>query len=79
MSTDLKTSVKRARTLPPRQRQVLICLARGLCIKETADELSISESTVKQARVRIYSILQVQNDREATRIACHAHLVTLVD
>lgn len=75
MSTDLQTAIARAKALPPRQRQVLACLGRGLLAKETADELGVSLSTVSNTRTAIYRTLGVTNAPEAVRVALAAQLV----
>lgn len=75
MSTNLTEAAERAGRLPPRQRAVLVCLARGLLAKETADELSLAQGTVKNTRTVIYRKLGVNNATEATRVACVAGLV----
>ncbi|MDE2106244.1 MAG: response regulator transcription factor [Patescibacteria group bacterium] len=75
MSTDLQTAVTRALALPSRQRQVLVCIGRGLLVKETAAELEIAESTVKNTRAMLYRRLGVNNAAEAVRVACAAKLV----
>jgi DNA-binding NarL/FixJ family response regulator len=62
-------------TLPPRQRQVLECLGRGLRAKETADELGMALNTVKHTRALIYRKLDASNAAEAVRRACRAGLL----
>lgn len=55
--------------LPEYLRPVLKHMAAGLPIKQTAVELSVTESTVKVYRERVYSKLSVKNAAGATRIA----------
>ena len=75
MSTDLKAAAAKAKALPERQRAVLMCLARGLLVKETASELCMAERTVKNTRAMIYGKLGVNNAVEAMRVAYQANLV----
>ena len=60
--------------LPPRQRQVLQAMARGLLNKQIAWELKISEKTVKMHRALLIGRLGVGTSAEAIRIAVEAGL-----
>ena len=60
--------------LPPRQRQVLELMARGLLNKQIAWELKISEKTVKMHRALMLERLGVATSAEAIRIAVEAAL-----
>ena len=60
--------------LPPRQRQVLELLARGLLNKQIAWELKIAEKTVKMHRALLLDNLGVATSAEAIRIAVEAGL-----
>ena len=60
--------------LPPRQREVLEHLARGLLNKQIAWELKISEKTVKMHRALMLERLGVATSAEAIRIAVEAGL-----
>ena len=60
--------------LPPRQREVLEHLARGLLNKQIAWELKISEKTVKMHRALLLDRLGVSTTAEAIRIAVEAGL-----
>ncbi len=60
--------------LPPRQREVLEHLARGLLNKQIAWELKISEKTVKMHRALLLERLGVSTTAEAIRIAVEAGL-----
>ena len=60
--------------LPPRQREVLEHLARGLLNKQIAWELKISEKTVKMHRALMLDRLGVSTTAEAIRIAVEAGL-----
>jgi PAS domain S-box-containing protein len=64
----------RVGTLPPRQRQVLQLMARGLLNKQIAWELKISEKTVKMHRALMIDRLGVGSSAEAIRIAVEAGL-----
>ena len=60
--------------LPPRQKEVLACMARGLLNKQIAWELKISEKTVKMHRALLLERLGVTTSAEAIRIAVEAGL-----
>jgi PAS domain S-box-containing protein len=60
--------------LPPRQREVLQGMARGLLNKQIAWQLKISEKTVKMHRALLIERLGVQTSAEAIRIAVEAGL-----
>ena len=60
--------------LPPRQREVLELMARGLLNKQIAWELKISEKTVKMHRALMLERLGVATSAEAIRIAVEAGL-----
>lgn len=60
--------------LPPRQREVLEHLARGLLNKQIAWELKISEKTVKMHRALLLEQLGVSTSADAIRIAVEAGL-----
>ena len=60
--------------LPPRQRQVLAQLSRGLLNKQIAHRLGISEKTVKMHRALLLEKLGVGTSADAIRIAVEAGL-----
>ncbi len=60
--------------LPPRQRQVLEGMARGLLNKQIAWDLKISEKTVKMHRALLLERLGSATSAEAIRIAIEAGL-----
>jgi PAS domain S-box-containing protein len=60
--------------LPPRQRQVLQAMARGLLNKQIAWDLKISEKTVKMHRALLIERLGVGTSAEAIRLAVEAGL-----
>jgi hypothetical protein len=60
--------------LPPRQRQVLAAMARGLLNKQIAWQLKISEKTVKMHRALLIERLGAGTSAEAIRIAVEAGL-----
>ena len=62
------------RSLPPRQRQVLEQLSRGLLNKQIAHRLGISEKTVKMHRALLLEKLEVRTSADAIRIAVEAGL-----
>jgi PAS domain S-box-containing protein len=67
-------AVERVKCLPPRQRQVLQAMARGLLNKQIAWELKISEKTVKMHRALLIERLGAATSAEAIRIAIEAGL-----
>ena len=67
-------AAERVAGLPPRQRQVLDGMARGLLNKQIAWELKISEKTVKMHRALLIERLEVGTSAEAIRIAVEAGL-----
>ena len=60
--------------LPPRQREVLQGMARGLLNKQIAWQLKISEKTVKMHRALLIERLGVRTSAEAIRIAVEGGL-----
>jgi PAS domain S-box-containing protein len=60
--------------LPPRQREVLQLMARGLLNKQIAWQLKISEKTVKMHRGLLLQRLGVATSAEAIRLAAEAGL-----
>jgi DNA-binding NarL/FixJ family response regulator len=62
-------------SLSPRELQVLRLIAGGGPVKEIADALSLSVSTVHTHRARILEKLGLRSDVELTRYAVRFHLV----
>lgn len=60
--------------LPPRQRQVLELIAKGLLNKQIAWELKISEKTVKMHRALLMERLGVPTSADLIRLAVEAGL-----
>jgi PAS domain S-box-containing protein len=69
-----RRAVERVAELPPRQREVLERMARGLLNKQIAWELKISEKTVKMHRALLLERLDAGTSAEAIRIAIEAGL-----
>ena len=67
-------SVLAVKGLPPRQRQVLELIARGLLNKQIAWELKISEKTVKMHRALLMERLGVATSADLIRLAVEAGL-----
>lgn len=65
--------------LTPRQRDVLICLARGLSANETAKELCVSRTTVRRHIEAIHERLQARNSTHAVVIALAAGIIEIQD
>ena len=55
--------------LSPRQHEILECVSKGMTNKAIAEELFISEGTVKQHLSAIFKILNVKNRTKAVQIA----------
>lgn len=58
--------------LSPRQREVLIELARGKLNKQIAHDLEVAERTIKMHRAALFRALGVQTTADAIRIAVEA-------
>jgi PAS domain S-box-containing protein len=67
-------AVMAVKTLPPRQRQVLELIAKGLLNKQIAWELKISEKTVKMHRALLMERLGVPTSADLIRLAVEAGL-----
>lgn len=67
-------AVMAVKSLPPRQRQVLELIARGLLNKQIAWELGISEKTVKMHRALLMERLGVPTSADLIRLAVEAGL-----
>lgn len=61
--------------LSPQLKEVLRRKASGLPNKQIADELALTENTVRIYLERIYSRLRVNNIASATRVAVCAKLI----
>ena len=68
------SAAERVGELPPRQREVLQGMARGLLNKQIAWDLKISEKTVKMHRALLIERLGVATSAEAIRVAVEAGL-----
>lgn len=67
-------AVAQVRVLPPRQRQVLEGMAKGLLNKQIAYQLGIAEKTVKMHRTLLLERLGGVTSAEAIRIAVEGGL-----
>ena len=67
-------AVSLVKSLPPRRRQVLGLMARGMLNKQIAWEIKISEKTVKMHRALLLEQLGVATSADAIRIAVEAGL-----
>ncbi len=63
--------------LSPREREVLLCAARGLSSKEVASRLFISERTVQTHLASVYDKLGAHNKTEAMLLALKNGVLTL--
>lgn len=76
MSDITQTECRRlVEQLSPQLRSVLVLMASGLATKQIADEMALSQETVKTYRERVYSRLRVNNLASATRVAVYADLI----
>jgi DNA-binding NarL/FixJ family response regulator len=57
-----------ASALTSRKREILALVAEGLTNAEIAQQLDLSEHTVKQHLSGVYKVLKVKNRKEATRL-----------
>lgn len=64
----------RVSQLPPRQRQVLQAMSRGLLNKQIAYQLGIAEKTVKMHRALLIERLDLKTTADAIRLAVEAGL-----
>ena len=64
-----KQGVDGARTLTPREREVLLLIAEGMRSREMAARLGVSLSTVESHIASVYSKFQIRNRVEATKRA----------
>jgi DNA-binding NarL/FixJ family response regulator len=64
-----------AHELSPRELQILRLIASGLAVKEIADQLTLSVSTVHTHRARIMDKLKLRSDVELSRYAIRHRLV----
>lgn len=69
---EIQQAIKRARTLPPRQKQVLRGLAGGKERKEIAEQMAISRRTVDCYCTAMFATLGVNNSREAAVVGVKA-------
>lgn len=70
-------SPKQKVELTPRQMEVLVLIAKGFSMKETASQLQISIDTVSTHRSAIYSALGVTNSTSAFRKALEIGILNL--
>jgi DNA-binding NarL/FixJ family response regulator len=60
---------KEAETLSPREREVVVCVAKGLSNKQIAERLSLSTHTITTHRRNIAAKLGIHSTAELTRYA----------
>ncbi|MFD6620046.1 response regulator transcription factor [Streptomyces albidoflavus] len=63
-------------TIPPQQRSVLIGLARGETLQETAHRMVLSQNTVKTHRAWLYRTLGARTGAQAVAIAIELRLIS---
>jgi len=64
------------KTLSPREKEILLLLAKGFSRKETAKLCNISHHTVADYQKTLYGKIGVNNKVDATRVAMNIGLVT---
>jgi two-component system invasion response regulator UvrY len=64
-------------TVPDRELQVLIMLAKGLTVKEIANKLVVTTKTINTYRYRLFKKLHVKNDVMLVHIAIQQGLVSI--
>ncbi len=67
-----KHAYDRIEALSPRQKQILIEMARGKLNKQIAYELDLSERTIKMHRSALFKGLDVRTTADAIRVAVEA-------
>jgi DNA-binding NarL/FixJ family response regulator len=67
------------KSLTPRQRQVLILIARGMSAAEIAQELCVGRFTVKKHVRAIHERLQARNSTQAVVIAIAEGIIEIQD
>jgi DNA-binding NarL/FixJ family response regulator len=62
-------------SLTPREREVLMALAKGLTTKAIARRLGVAMKTVESHKIRLFSKLGARTQAHAVSIAIGQHLV----
>jgi FixJ family two-component response regulator len=73
MAAELKTRHAR---LTPREKDVCLCLAKGLTGKDIATHLGISSATVKIHKARVFEKMSVQTSTELLKLCLLLNLLT---
>jgi two-component system, NarL family, invasion response regulator UvrY len=76
---EVHTDLEPHKLLSNREYQILCLLASGKTINEIADQLSISDKTVRTYRERLLKKVNLNNDVELTHYAIKHKLVDLLD
>jgi DNA-binding NarL/FixJ family response regulator len=71
--TDAKNQIKLTR----REKEVLVCLGKGLSTKQIADELFLSNRTVETHRLHLLKKFDAQNATELVRLALSKSILTI--
>ncbi len=74
-----REAAKHSHILSQRERVVLRLIAEGYKDKEIANELSISENTVREARTHLMKKLSVRNISSGVRSALEKGVITLYE
>ena len=77
-TTKLNSSTKDSNELTVRQLEILKIMAQGQTNAQIADQMILSESTIRQETVRIYRKLSVPDRTQATKRALHLGLIDRV-
>ena len=73
--SELREMRDRIKSLTPREHEVFVRIAAGLANKQVADELALSEKTVKIHRARVMQKMQARTFAELVRIAEKLNIV----
>ena len=79
VSSALEERQNQPEELSPREREVLLCSARGMSGKDVAGALNISERTVQTHLAAIYDKLEAHNKTEAMLYALKYGILTVED
>jgi FixJ family two-component response regulator len=73
--SELREMRDRIKSLTPREYEVFVRIAAGLANKQVADELALSEKTVKIHRARVMQKMQARTFAELVRMAEKLNIV----
>lgn len=62
-------------TLSEREKEIMLCVVRGMSVDEISGKFGLSQKTVYSFRSRIFQKIGVNNDLDLTLLAMHYHIV----